>query len=169
MLQDQVSKLVLALLKGGKESKSREGALEWVARAIELNAGHRMEQPKIATLSSSSLMVNLGAVMLKLCEPFLDPTSAKKYGVGLIDEQFLRSNTGILPTEGGEMLVQAGAEEGTLTAELLPPPHLRKSHQSFNFVTRCFFLTLRCLSLGVVKIISTDYPTFMYSLHRYSV
>jgi hypothetical protein len=117
-----------------------------------------MEQPNMAILSSDSFMLNLGAVLLNLCEPFLDPKS-KKYGVKLINEEFLRSDTTILPAD---MLVQSG----TPGEDLLPAVHLRKSHKEFNFVTRCFFLTLRCLSLGLLKLVGKEYPTFMYYLQN---
>lgn len=47
--------------------------MEWLAAAIECNNDRAKMQVNPLHTSSSGFAVNLSAVLLKLCEPFLDP------------------------------------------------------------------------------------------------
>lgn len=52
---------------------TRPRMMEWLAAAIECNNDRAKMQVNPLHTSSSGFAVNLSAVLLKLCEPFLDP------------------------------------------------------------------------------------------------
>lgn len=59
---------------------TREAMLQFLALALETNKEHSKEMPDISAASSRGLMLNLSAVLLRGCEPFLDPASGKAWG-----------------------------------------------------------------------------------------
>lgn len=59
---------------------TREAMLKWIALALEANKEHKKEMPDISVAAPRGLMLNLSAVMLKVCDPFLDPASGKAWG-----------------------------------------------------------------------------------------
>ena len=55
--------------------------LQWLAAVIECNAKERSKMKMDHSQAAShGFFVNLNAVLLKMCEPFLDPLSGKAWG-----------------------------------------------------------------------------------------
>lgn len=54
--------------------------LDFLALALEANKEHNKEMPDVSAASSRGFMLNLSAVLLRGCEPFLDPRSGKAWG-----------------------------------------------------------------------------------------
>ena len=54
--------------------------LQFIALALDTNREHTKEMPDISVAASRGLMLNLSAVLLKVCEPFADPASGKAWG-----------------------------------------------------------------------------------------
>ncbi|KAH9556760.1 hypothetical protein CY35_07G047100 [Sphagnum magellanicum] len=122
------------------------------------------------------MFVSLSAVMLKLCDPFLDASLSKK---GKIEASYvLRKGrldfsglTAILATS--EELRHLQAEEAS-TSTLnnpqsdLPGPAASKpaDHSNFSFICECFFLTARVLNLGLIKAL-LDFKTLVQDLSRH--
>lgn len=60
---------------------TRGAMLDWLANAIESNAKERSKMkmdPREA--APHGFFINLDAVLLQMCEPFLDPLSGKAWG-----------------------------------------------------------------------------------------
>ncbi|BAS84794.1 probable ubiquitin conjugation factor E4 [Oryza sativa Japonica Group] len=74
-LYDGLKDVLLALLKN---MDTREKVLEFIAEVINKNAGRSRMQVDPLKSASSGMFVNLSAVMLRLCEPFLDRMESKK-------------------------------------------------------------------------------------------
>lgn len=74
-LHEGLHEVFLALLR---KPDTRERTLEFIAAVIDANAGRSKMQADMQTVASHGFFHNLGAVMLKLCEPFLDPSSNKR-------------------------------------------------------------------------------------------
>lgn len=74
-LHEGLHEVFLALLR---KPDTRERALEYIAAVITANEGRSKMQADVQATASHGFFHNLGAVMLKLCEPFLDPASNKK-------------------------------------------------------------------------------------------
>lgn len=72
---DGLHEVVLKLLKS---SDTREHVLMFLADFIEKNAGRSQMQVDPLKCASSGTFISLSAVMLKLCEPFLDAAFSKR-------------------------------------------------------------------------------------------
>jgi len=53
--------------------------LKWIALALESNNEHNKASPSIQIAAPRGFMLNLAAVMLKICDPFLEPSSGKAW------------------------------------------------------------------------------------------
>lgn len=74
-LYDGLSEVLLILLKS---TDTREKVLEYLAEVININASRAHIQVDPITCASSGTFVTLSAVMLRLCEPFLDANLTKR-------------------------------------------------------------------------------------------
>ncbi|KAK3146922.1 hypothetical protein QOZ80_3BG0275040 [Eleusine coracana subsp. coracana] len=74
-LYDGLKDVFLILLKN---LDTREKVLEYIAELINKNAARSGMQVDPLKCASSGMFVNLSAVMLRLCEPFLDNMESKK-------------------------------------------------------------------------------------------
>ncbi|KAL2337491.1 hypothetical protein Fmac_011937 [Flemingia macrophylla] len=61
-----------------KSADTRENVLEYLAKVININASRAHLQVDPITCASSGTFVTLNAVMLRLCEPFLDANLTKR-------------------------------------------------------------------------------------------
>ncbi|CAH1420992.1 unnamed protein product [Lactuca virosa] len=74
-LYDGLAEILRSLLKN---TNTRENVLQYIAEVINKNASRAHIQVDPMSSASSGMFVNLSAVMLRLCEPFLDANSTKK-------------------------------------------------------------------------------------------
>ncbi|KAI4352517.1 hypothetical protein L6164_006760 [Bauhinia variegata] len=74
-LYDGLAEVLLILLKS---TDTRENVLEYLADVINKNVSRAHIQVDPMSCASSGMFVNLSAVMLRLCEPFLDATLTKR-------------------------------------------------------------------------------------------
>ncbi|KDO32860.1 hypothetical protein SPRG_02553 [Saprolegnia parasitica CBS 223.65] len=131
---DLCTDIFKSLLKAGPVCKER--VLAWLAQALEVNQEMAKENPNAALTSTAGLLMNLSVVLLRLCGPFLPPTSTKH---SLIDPTFLAAVPNpIFPADSTKLVV---AESAASTAKTL---------SDFNFITQCFYLTVESVHLGPV-------------------
>ncbi|KAK4601740.1 hypothetical protein RGQ29_011038 [Quercus rubra] len=74
-LYDGLSEVLLSLLKN---TDTRENVLDYLAEVINLNSSRAQIQVDPLSCASSGMFVNLSAVMLRLCDPFLDANLTKR-------------------------------------------------------------------------------------------
>jgi ubiquitin conjugation factor E4 B len=74
-LYDGLHDVILKLLK---TAEAREKVLQYLADVIQKNANRVQMQANPFTTASNGMFVSLSAVMLKLCDPFLDASLSKK-------------------------------------------------------------------------------------------
>ncbi|KAI8541697.1 hypothetical protein RHMOL_Rhmol08G0082500 [Rhododendron molle] len=74
-LYDGLSEVLLCLLKN---AETRENVLEYLGEVINKNSSRAHMQVDPIVCASSGMFVNLSAVMLRLCEPFLDANLTKR-------------------------------------------------------------------------------------------
>ncbi|OQR89672.1 ubiquitin conjugation factor E4 [Thraustotheca clavata] len=130
-----VTDIFKCLLKAGPVCKER--VLAWLSQALEVNQEMAKENPNPALTSTAGMLINLSVVLLRLCGPFLPPTSTKH---SLIDPTFLRASPNPIFPSDSTKLVQA-TDQITTTSKKLT---------DFNFITQCFYLTVECLHLGPI-------------------
>ncbi|XP_045448284.1 ubiquitin conjugation factor E4 A [Melitaea cinxia] len=152
-LTNNLHKIFLTLLKGGPQIKNR--LLSWIGKCLKTNLARgklwniQAEMNAVSmTCVSDGFMLNLGAVLLHLCQPFCtkpdDPKSLKidpTYGAVPPEEcaaksvhlDCLHNETCLLPARE--------SEDGQAIK--------RPTSDTYNFVTECFFMTQKCIDLGV--------------------
>lgn len=86
-LYDGLAEVLMSLLKN---SAIRENVLGYLAVVINKNSSRVQLQADPLSCASSGMFVNLSAVMLRLCEPFLDANLTKR---DKIDPQYVFSST----------------------------------------------------------------------------
>ncbi|KAL5805653.1 hypothetical protein ACOSQ4_028386 [Xanthoceras sorbifolium] len=74
-LYKDLGDVLLALLKN---TETRENVLEYLAEVINKNSSRAHIQVEPLSCASSGMFVNLSAVMLRLCDPFLDASLTKR-------------------------------------------------------------------------------------------
>ncbi|KAK6155045.1 hypothetical protein DH2020_009293 [Rehmannia glutinosa] len=74
-LYDGLAEVLMCLLKN---TNTRENVLEYLAEVINKNSSRGHLQVDPLSCASSGMFVNLSAVMLRLCEPFLDANLTKR-------------------------------------------------------------------------------------------
>jgi ubiquitin conjugation factor E4 B len=173
-LYDGLKDVLLILLKN---LDTREKVLEYIAEVINKNASRSGMQVDPLKCASSGMFVNLSAVMLRLCEPFLDNMESKK---DKIDVNYLFCNNRIDFKD--LTAINASSDEVSSWIESIKNEHDQNSasgearliesqeatssgknstslvrcakKENFSFICECFFMTARVLNLGLMKAIS---------------
>ncbi|PIA30355.1 hypothetical protein AQUCO_05600056v1 [Aquilegia coerulea] len=86
-LHDGLGEVLLSLLKN---TDTRESVLEYLAEVIKKNSARAHIQVDPLACASTGMFVNLSAVMIRLCDPFLDANLTKRKK---IDPRYIFSNT----------------------------------------------------------------------------
>lgn len=59
---------------------TREAVLRWFAAVLDMNHGRAKLQVDPEAVAADGFFLNLSAVLLKCCEPFLEPMSGMAWG-----------------------------------------------------------------------------------------
>ncbi|EFA77001.1 U box domain-containing protein [Heterostelium album PN500] len=130
--------LVRSLLRSSPEAK--EAFLVWICSAIDKNAGRTKMNVNAAEVASDGFALNLVAVMILLCEAFVDVSFSK---VSMVDTNFLlNSKRHDLSSYTRLSATSEEVEEWQKSKQLEPSPNV-------NFITECFFVTLRCIHIAL--------------------
>ncbi|CAN6574695.1 unnamed protein product [Malus baccata var. baccata] len=179
-LYDGLTEVLLLLLKN---ADTRENVLEYLAEVINKNSSRAQIQVDPLSCASSGMFVNLSAVMLRLCEPFLDANLTKR---DKIDPKYvfysnrleLRGLTALHAsseevtewinkasmgnTDGETRLLQS--QEATSSGNSVNvKPNSEKA--KYSFICECFFMTARVLNLGLLKAFS-DFKHLVQDISR---
>ncbi|TGZ32812.1 Ubiquitin conjugation factor E4 A [Temnothorax longispinosus] len=149
-LSEALHKVFHSLLKCSTEL--RHLTLQWLGNCLHANANRgklwnsHMEMGLLGVLCvSDGFMLNMGNVLLRLCQPFCAKLNDAK--VPKIDPTYCSAEA----KDEAESL-QRGIHMKGLSSEtcLIPTPEgeSRPTADSFGFITECFFLTHRALDLG---------------------
>ncbi|EPT05311.1 hypothetical protein FOMPIDRAFT_1045367 [Fomitopsis schrenkii] len=142
-LQGSLFNIFNALVRASSES--REAVLQYLARVISLNVRRAGMQVDPDTVASDCFMVNLQAIMLRFCEPFMDANYTK---IDRIDSAYYAHSSRIDLKE--ETRINATSDEAEQwrqkNAAATTPP---------NFISDIFYLTLAMNHYGYQKAIST--------------
>ncbi|CAN1248441.1 Probable ubiquitin conjugation factor E4 [Linum perenne] len=183
-LYEGLSNVLLTLLKN---ADNREQVLQYLAEVINRNASRAHIQVDPMLCASSGMFINLSAVMLRLCEPFLDPNCTK---IDKIDPEYVFYSNRL--DLSGLTALHASSEE---VAEWIKNNNPRKadtnsdlgdtenrlvqshgtsgvksgttggSKASYTFICECFFMTTRVLNLGMLKAFS-DFKHLVQDISR---
>lgn len=147
--QVSCNNLIRALVTAGADA--REQVMQWFTDALLVNVGATAMRPDANKVSKTPLLMNLSAVLLKLCEPFIASESKS----ALIDAGFVSSakdHGGVFCNTGDDAVSRLGENDAVPST-----PYAPKN----SFIPTCFFLAARSLHLGFVPLSS-----FHHSLLR---
>lgn len=145
----KVTSTALGVLKMLLQTKAKDATLDWIAQVTDVNVQRTQlgyqTQPSTAsnTASNDGFLTNLASVMLGLCEPFMDPSSAR---VALIDASYFLSPACRVDVSNDTRLA-ATSDEIAAWCDRDHPARVVVA-ESFGTVTEFFFLTARCLHVG---------------------
>jgi hypothetical protein len=139
--QDTCNQLVRALVTAGADARNQ--VMTWVVDALTVNSGATAMRPDYNRVSKAPTLINLSAVLLKLCEPFMMNGSK----VALIDPGFVSAAEvhGEVYTTNGDGAVSRLGEN---------PEPLQEYNPKNSFIPQCFFFAARSLHLGFVPLSS---------------
>ncbi|CAN1163011.1 Probable ubiquitin conjugation factor E4 [Linum perenne] len=190
-LHEGLSDVLLTLLKS---ADIREHVLQYLAEVINRNASRAHIQVDLISCASSGMFVNLSAVMLRLCEPFLDANCSK---VDKIDPEYvfysdrldlrgltalhasseevvewIKNNNSLksdMDSGSGDIVnrlvqSQGASSSGTGTAGSISASS-GGGKASYTFICECFFMTARVLNLGMLKAFS-DFKHLVQDISR---
>ncbi|XP_034207714.1 probable ubiquitin conjugation factor E4 isoform X2 [Prunus dulcis] len=175
-LYDGLAEVLLLLLKN---ADTRENVLEYLAEVINKNSSRAHIQVDPLSCASSGMFVNLSAVMLRLCEPFLDTNLTKRDKIdpkyvfysnrlelrGLtalhasseevtewINKDNMGNPDGSRHNGDGENRLLQSQEATSSGNSVNVNPSNEKA--KYSFICECFFMTARVLNLGLLKAFS---------------
>lgn len=163
-LSDKLHKLILELMK--RSNLTKHATLHWIGACLHANITRKkmMAEFFAASQAHDGFFLNLSMSLLKLSQPFMDPSSSKllkinpKYCAVTVDRNMMAHE------KSGVHVLDLASE----TRLVVPPDeeHITfKSTPEFGFVTECFFMTHHCLHLGLWKVCE-KYRELMNELAR---
>ena len=139
--QDTCNQLLRALVTAGADARNQ--VMTWVVDALTVNSGATAMRPDYSKVSKAPTLINLSAVLLKLCEPFI-LNGAK---IALIDPGFVS----VAEVHGG---VYATNGDGAVSRLGENPEPTQEYNPKNTFIPQCFFFAARSLHLGFVPLSS---------------
>jgi ubiquitin conjugation factor E4 B len=144
--------ILLEMLKSGAEVK--ESVLSWIGTVLDRNASRGRMRVDFQANASDGFFLTLNSVMLQLCLPFIDAGFTK---TGMVNSLYIQfSKRFDLSKE--TRLTATDQEVGEWKSKQTAPAQ-------FNFITECFFLTMRSLHLGLIKVFDR-YNSLLRVLHE---
>uniref|UniRef100_A0A2P2K309 RING-type E3 ubiquitin transferase n=3 Tax=Rhizophora mucronata TaxID=61149 RepID=A0A2P2K309_RHIMU len=179
-LHQDLGEVLLILLRN---SDTRENVLQYLAEVINRNSTRAHLQVDPISCASSGMFVNLSAVMLHLCDPFLDVNLTRR---DKIDPKYVFFGNRL--ELRGLTALHASSEEVTEWVNKDYPrgidvsahandgdDRLLQSQDAFSsgsiekakytFICECFFMTARVLNLGLLKAFS-DFKHLVQDISR---
>ncbi|KAJ7373174.1 Ubiquitin conjugation factor E4 A [Desmophyllum pertusum] len=151
-LSEKLHKVLMEMMK--RSSLTKHQVLHWIGACLHGNITRKKMMAEIfaTTQAQDGFFLNLSTLLLKMCQPFMDPCSPKLLK---INPQYCAldvSIDGIAHEATGLHVVGLDGE----TRLVVPPDEehitLRITRPAFGFVTECFFMTHHCLNLGLWKV-----------------
>lgn len=128
-----------------KTQDTREAALSWLAAALNSNGERLKMQPNPALACTDGFALNLAGVLLRLCEPFVDPLAGKAWGK--LDVRYACDPSARLHHGADDTRLHATSDEVAEWFKSVGPPDGGRYH----FICECFFMAARALQMGLKK------------------
>ncbi|PSC67765.1 putative ubiquitin conjugation factor E4 [Micractinium conductrix] len=153
-LRGSLHSLVMLFLKS---QDTREAALNWLAAALNSNGERIKMRPDAKKACTDGFALNLAGVLLRLCDPFIDPLAGKAWGK--LDVRYACDPAARLHHTADDTRLHATSDEvGAWFTSVGPPPDGK-----YHFICECFFMAARALQMGLKKNIEN-----FQNIHRQS-
>eukprot|EP00873_Tetraselmis_striata_P001321 jgi/Tetstr1/421585/TSEL_012529.t1 len=137
-----------------KNKDTRGAMLDWMQHAISSNAERAKMRIDFQAAATHAFFCNLSVVLLKLCDPFVDPASGKAWQ--RLDAAYVSMGDGRVDFSGDTKLGVSSEEEAGWLERRKASLEAGGggSGPGYHFIADCFFLTARALHIGVVKVMN---------------
>lgn len=143
VLLDRLFYITNQIIRGSPQS--RVGILKYFSTIINMNHLRRGDHADFTKLSSNAFVTNISLVLIRLSQPFLDPSLTK---LDRIDLDYF--------SKGTLIDIKEETRVNSTTAEATEYFESRKTEDQPNFISDCFFLTLAYLHYGIGGVILTE-------------
>ncbi|KAK7257695.1 hypothetical protein RIF29_31856 [Crotalaria pallida] len=168
-MHDCLAELLLLLLR---DADARENVFEFLAAGINANASRSKTVVDYMTCASSGIFMNLSAVMLRLCNKFLDAELTKREQIdasyahhsnrlklsglpGLhASEEKIKEWLNCSDQKCSQQSTKASSSGSNKDGEVSNENSAHGERKRYTLICECFFMTARVLNLGLVKVIS---------------
>ncbi|KAI5792948.1 ubiquitin elongating factor core-domain-containing protein [Pyronema domesticum] len=134
--QDQLAQIVTALCKASPSARSR--VLEFFAKVLNANKKRAAINYDRQEVASDGFMLNITAVLTRLCEPFMDASFSK---IDRIEVEYFRRNPKLDIKSETKLKASSEAESEEFYSHTLEGTN--------NFITEVFFLTVAAYHYGL--------------------
>ncbi|XP_020626137.1 ubiquitin conjugation factor E4 A-like [Orbicella faveolata] len=150
-LSEKLHKVIMEIIK--RSNLTKHQVLHWFGACLHGNITRKkmMAEFFATTQAQDGFFLNLSTLLLKICQPFMDPCSPKLLK---INPQYCAVNVGVEGIAQEDTGLHVVGLDGE-TRLVVPPdeePITLRGTPAFGFVTECFFMTHHCLSLGLWKV-----------------
>eukprot|EP00794_Sanderia_malayensis_P017494 gene17494-19244_t len=156
-----------------EDKDSQQDLLYWIGACLyhnrkRLQLSFETGFASMLTQARDGFFLNLGNVMLKLCEPFLDLSSRSKKCLR-INSLYCSVNANIsdIARPGASVHLVQDQEEPKMAKRTDDMKVHTADGVKFKFVTECFFVTHKCLKIGFLKAASS-YHSLLKKLQKLS-
>ncbi|KYR02190.1 U box domain-containing protein [Tieghemostelium lacteum] len=122
-------------------NENKQAFLNWITVCIEKNLGRNKMSVDPKTVGSDGFCLNLCNILVMLCEAFVDVSFQK---IQMVDGNYLISGQRHNIKDDTRLAATSEEVQQWMKEGKLQPPV-----QPANFITECFFITLRCLHAGL--------------------
>eukprot|EP00889_Picochlorum_renovo_P004108 jgi/Picre1/31138/NNA_006492.t1 len=135
-------RIIMTLLKN-QDAKTR--VLDWFAAVLSVNKERTKMRPDMKKASTDGFMLNVSAVLLRLCRPFLDPSTGKAWSK--LDVRYLSDSRARGCASDDDTRLGLTHEE----LQQWTQEHILNEDCAYHFICECFFLTGNALRLSIFK------------------
>lgn len=135
-------RIIMTLLKN-QDAKTR--VLDWFAAVLSVNKERTKMRPDMKKASTDGFMLNVSAVLLRLCRPFLDPSTGKAWSK--LDVLYLSDSRARGCAFDDDTRLGLTHEE----LQQWTQEHILNEDCAYHFICECFFLTGNALRLSIFK------------------
>ena len=150
-LHMQLHRIVMVLLRN---SDAKEGMMEWLAVAVHHNQERTKMRPNLKNAATDGFMLNVAAVAVKLCDPFLDPASGKAWSrldARYASDPAARGRCFEDDTRLGATSEMVDTWVKSNSSNLNSPAAPDEAKKPYHFICEMFFLTGMALRVGFSK------------------
>ncbi|KAF8474888.1 ubiquitin elongating factor core-domain-containing protein [Kalaharituber pfeilii] len=133
--QDQLFQIINTLIRTSPEARNK--MLDWFAKVLNLNVKRAAIQVEPTTVASDGFMLNVTAVLTRLCEPFMDVNYSK---IAKVEIEYLRRNSRL----DISLETKLNADD-----QASGRYYSQKSEGENNFISEIFFLTVAAHHYGL--------------------
>lgn len=144
VLLDRLFFIVNKIIRGSDQS--RADMLEYFADVVNKNHLRRGDHADFKKLSSNAFMNNLSLVLIRLSQPFLDPSLSK---LDKIDLEYFQKSKQLIDISDETRANATNAEANDYLST-------HKSEEKPNFISDCFYLTLTYMHYGIGGVYLTE-------------